>query len=145
MIVYDLICDAHHRCEGWFDGVDDYRHQLTAGLLTCPVCGSDKVQKVPSASRVHIRGTPDPAGTGTPDPQTRAARELLRRLRDFVETQCDDVGRDFAKEARRIHTGEAEERNIRGSATPEEVTELREDGIETLVLPPLPPDDDKLN
>ena len=145
MIVYDLICDAHHRCEGWFDGVEDYQHQLTSGLLTCPVCGSDRVQKVPSASRVHVRRTTGLAGAATSDPETRAARELMRRMREFVETQCDDVGRDFAKEARRIHAGEAEERNIRGSATREEVNELREAGIDTLVLPPLPPDDDKLN
>jgi hypothetical protein len=47
----------------------------------------------------------------------------------------EDVGENFAEEARRIHYGEKPARGIRGQATPEERAALQEDGIETLSIP----------
>ena len=47
----------------------------------------------------------------------------------------EDVGAHFADEARRIHYGESEERAIRGSASPKQAHELREEGIEVMALP----------
>jgi hypothetical protein len=57
----------------------------------------------------------------------QAVREILR--------QTEDVGERFVEEARRIHFGEAEERGIRGVATPEEREALRDEGIEVMALP----------
>jgi hypothetical protein len=43
MIKYDLKCDLSHEFEGWFSSSDNYENQALKGLVTCPVCGNDKV------------------------------------------------------------------------------------------------------
>ena len=52
-----------------------------------------------------------------------------------VMANTEDVGQNFAEEARKMHYGESEERNIRGQASIEETKDLREEGIEVLPLP----------
>ena len=47
----------------------------------------------------------------------------------------EDVGGAFSEEARKMHYGETEQRNIRGQATPEETQELLEEGIQVMPLP----------
>jgi hypothetical protein len=55
-----------------------------------------------------------------------------------VEKNFDHVGPKFAEEARKIHYGEADKRNIYGQATKDEAAELLEEGIEFGALPELP-------
>jgi hypothetical protein len=52
-----------------------------------------------------------------------------------VLATTEDVGPQFAEEARRIHYGESEERGIRGQTTPEERAALADEGIEVMSLP----------
>ncbi len=52
-----------------------------------------------------------------------------------VMAHTEDVGTQFAEEARKIHYGERQERNIRGQATREETEALLEEGIDVLPLP----------
>ncbi|QKT02392.1 DUF1178 family protein [Ectothiorhodospiraceae bacterium 2226] len=138
MIVYDLACADGHRFEGWFAGAQDFERQLREGLLTCPVCEAGAVRRVPAPSRINTgkgaRPVPDTAGGGV--------AELLRKVRELAERSSEDVGERFAEEARRIHYGETEHRNIRGQASAEEVKSLTEEGVPVL---PLPPNPDKLN
>ena len=146
MVIYDLVCDSAHRFEGWFQSPDDYQRQCDTGLLSCPSCGSDAVRMIPTASRVMIRSTQDdPPKESQKLSDEFSSVALLRKLHDYVEKNFDDVGPKFAKEARRIHRREAEERNIRGVVTAAEAEELSAEGIETLALPAKPPEPDKLN
>jgi hypothetical protein len=52
-----------------------------------------------------------------------------------VLAKTEDVGTDFAKEARKIHYGESKERGIRGQASRDETLELLDEGIEVMPLP----------
>jgi hypothetical protein len=52
-----------------------------------------------------------------------------------VMANTEDVGQNFAEEARRMHYGDSEERNIRGKASLEETQELLDEGIDVLPLP----------
>ena len=52
---------------------------------------------------------------------------------------------DFAREARDIHEGRSEKREIYGEATPVEVRKLKEDGVPVAALPAPPPDRSKVN
>ena len=71
-----------------------------------------------------------------PNPDmTEKAQTLLEEFRKSVEENCDDVGKDFAEEARKIHYGEADERGIYGESTVEETMELIEEGIDVMPLP----------
>jgi hypothetical protein len=60
--------------------------------------------------------------------------ELSRKL--IAHTQ--DVGDQFAEEARKMHYGEKEERAIRGKTTLDEARALLDEGIDVLpmLLPP---------
>lgn len=146
MIIYDLQCEALHRFEGWFKNPDDYEQQLASGLLACPVCGSEQVRKVPSATYISKPSGGDVKGTVRELAALhQRSAELMRQLHDYVDKHYDDVGGGFAEEAKRMHYGETEERNIRGVASAEEVKELKEAGVAALPLPPRPIDKQKLN
>ncbi|RYF24943.1 MAG: DUF1178 family protein [Comamonadaceae bacterium] len=71
------------------------------------------------------------AGNGPADPRLQAA--WLQWARHVV-ANTEDVGGRFAQEARRIHHGDAEERPIRGQATPQETAELLEEGVAVMPL-----------
>ena len=67
---------------------------------------------------------------------------ILRQVRELIR-KTENVGPRFAEEARRMQTGDADERPIRGTATAEERQALSEDGIEVMALPDFL-DDDRL-
>lgn len=52
-----------------------------------------------------------------------------------VLAKTEDVGSDFAREARKIHYGESKDRGIRGQASREETLELLDEGIDVMPLP----------
>ena len=143
MIVFDLICRDQHRFEGWFASGEDFSAQRRHGMLSCPLCGSASVEKLPTAK---IRKTdapvpaaqPAPAG-GTPHPPQQAAvPATLNELINYVLLHTEDVGERFAQEARRMHEQQAAHRGIRGTATPDEAKELLEEGVPVMALP-IPP------
>lgn len=149
MIIFDLECESNHRFEGWFKNIGEFEKQIGTAILTCPVCGNDKVKKIPTASRINVRNLSSDRENQMPTTvQHRSPDhtvELMRRVHDYVEKNYHDVGDKFAEEAKKIHYGEVEERNIRGTATANEYKELTEEGVSALPLPALPVDKDKLN
>lgn len=54
MKVLDLRCANGHRFEGWFGSDADLQSQQERGLLTCPVCGHNEVERLPSAPRLNL-------------------------------------------------------------------------------------------
>ena len=150
MIVFDLLCGAGHRFEGWFGSSDDFARQRDRSLLSCPSCGSDKVERVPSATRANL-GAPAPKAPSqpqkTPDMEGKdpfaIAQMLYSRMLDELLMKSEDVGREFPAEARKIFYDEAPARPIRGQATNEEHQELVDEGIPVARLP-VPPNT-KLN
>ena len=146
MIIYDFCCNAGHRFEGWFSSPAESDRQIAAGELACPHCESAQVSRVPSAANVHTRGagaatsvqtasatTQGGPGEMAPADRTQLA-EVTERLRRWVAS-VEDVGGQFANEARRIHQQDAPDRAIRGVTTPDEASALREEGISVLSLP----------
>ncbi|WP_310626929.1 DUF1178 family protein [Limnohabitans sp.] len=162
MKVLDLQCGQHHVFEGWFGSEDDFQSQRTRGLVSCPMCGDAQVTKKLSAPRLNlstVRGEREAHGTAPspavesasapmpttppalPTPQDVASIEpaqlqaaFLTMVRHMVRN-TQDVGHKFPEEARKMHYGEAEQRNIRGHATPEETEALIEEGIAVMPLP----------
>jgi hypothetical protein len=144
VIVYNLGCTNDHRFEGWFSSADEYERQLSAKLLNCPLCGSDKISRLPHASYVGTGASerqPEASAQpvkGVPRQYANLGAELMANLIDKVIENTEDVGRAFPEEARKIHYKEAPERHIRGSASTKEVDALRDEGIEVVALP-IPP------
>jgi hypothetical protein len=152
MILFDLQCAKKHVFESWFKDSAAYERQAKRGLVTCPYCGSAKVEKALMAPR--LSGTrksrkAKPEGSASPvavaaDPTTENAAELhrqLAQLRRHIETNFDAVGDRFAEEARKIHYGEVAQRSIYGRTTAEEARALEEEGVEFAPVPWLPDND----
>jgi hypothetical protein len=143
MKIFDLLCAVGHRFEGWFASAEDYSTQRAKGLVSCPACGSQEVDRVPSATRFNV-GAAAPAAQA-PGAQAPAghdalalAQKLYSRMLDELLTKSEDVGTQFPEEARRIHYKEAPARSIRGQATDEEHEAMVEEGIPVARLP-IPP------
>lgn len=149
MKVLDLQCAHQHVFEGWFASEDDFHSQLERGLVSCPLCGEQRIEKKLSAPRLNLRAAkqdaePSPArGVAMSNHPAHAElvelqARMLKAMREIVAS-TEDVGERFAEQARAMHHGEMERRNIRGNATPEVALELIEEGVDVMPLPLLPP------
>ncbi|HKS57831.1 MAG TPA: DUF1178 family protein [Steroidobacteraceae bacterium] len=156
MIRYTLVCDKRHAFESWFQDSAAYDKQAKRGLVSCPQCGSAKVEKAIMAPRLARKdkstpivapveqAAPAPAAAATPapvamiSPQEKEFRAKLKELRDHLTANADNVGKKFPEEARKMHYGEIEHRSIYGEATPQDAKDLHEEGIEFHPLPVLP-------
>ncbi len=135
--VFDLVCAHDHTFEGWFASENDFETQTEKGQLTCPMCGSADVHRKPSAARLNL-GATQPKGEVRqqalmPTPQQMQA--AFMRIAREIAANTEDVGDQFAEEARRIHYDEAPERGIRGTTTREEAEALEEEGINVVPFP----------
>lgn len=131
MIRYRLRCPDEHEFEGWFRSSADYDGQAQKGLLECPVCGSENVEKAimaPAVATAEVKA--DRAARMT------KMRQFFTQVRKHVETNAEYVGEKFPDEARAIHYGDAEDRQIYGEATLADAKDLLEEGIPVLPLPP---------
>lgn len=177
MILYALTCDRRHGFESWFPGSASFDAQARRGLVTCPVCGSTKVEKAimapaiarkdreaaaepmdtavaagpgaqlparpiaaPRLSAQHVPAEQVPAPMARLGDEGRALREMVRAIHRHVAENADDVGRDFAEEALKIHHGEVENRAIYGEASLDDARMLTEEGVAFTPLPILPED-----
>jgi hypothetical protein len=139
MIVFDLRCNGGHVFEAWFGSSDAYARQREGGLLSCPVCGSQAVDKAVMAPAVAAKGN----RTTVPDAaDMKQAIGALAAAQAKLLASSQWVGSGFAAQARAMHDGEEPHRTIHGQATLAEAKALVEDGVPVapLPLPVVPPD-----
>lgn len=141
MIRYSLTCEKSHSFDSWFQSAEAFDNLKSAGMVTCPDCGSSEVQKALMAPQVRVsdKAAPPPAEEkrGALSPATEREKALAE-LRRKVEENSDYVGMSFAAEARKMHDGDAPARSIWGEAKPAEAKALIEDGIPVAPLPFMP-------
>jgi hypothetical protein len=167
MIRYALSCAEGHEFESWFANSAAFDKQKKRGLVSCPICGSTKVEKAIMAPRLARADSeeiappapqPPTAPAQSPmvpalppmptsksavamtPPQERELRKKLKELRDHVTKNAQYVGPQFPEQARKMHYGEIEHSSIYGEASPEDAKALHEEGIEFHPLPILPDD-----
>lgn len=142
MIVFDLRCSpGAHVFEAWFGSSAEYESQRQRGLVCCPLCGSERIEKAVMAPRLGAKGNQakqDLALQPLVDADPGAMKEMLAAMA-AVQKQvlaCSTyVGESFTDEARAIHAGEAESRSIHGSATWKQTAALLAEGIQVIPLP----------
>ena len=142
MKIFDLVCANDHRFEGWFSSGDDFDKQRDRGIIACPLCSDNHVVKVPSASYVNTGASDRSTRSASTQPATieqlqyaNMRSAMLAQIIDYVVKNTEDVGAAFPEEARKIHYGETRERKIRGTASRDEVSALRDEGIDVVPLP----------
>lgn len=141
MIRYDLRCNNEHVFEGWFADMAAYDTQSANGELACPTCGSIKVGKALMAPNLGRKSANKESSRAAMAAMGQLEmRRYLQQVRKQIEANSEHLGDKFPEEARRIHHGEAKERNIYGDATKQQVEELRDEGIEIAAIPWVDPD-----
>jgi len=139
MIHFQLKCSRGHEFEAWFRSTDSFDEQCKRGDVDCPVCGDIGVSKALMAP--NISTVEKSSGESSEKRAREVAEQILNaagKLREVVEENSENVGDKFADEARAIHYGEAEERDIHGESTDKEAQDLDEEGIEFFRLPVRP-------
>ena len=141
MIKFALKCECSAKFEGWFPSNEDYENQLAQGQLLCPMCDSTKVSKDIMAPAVGKKSTARKRGkakmeelTGDQMVMGGQARTLLKQIQNHVENNFENVGKKFAKEARKAHNGDRD-MEFYGKPTQKEVKELVDEGIDLFAVP----------
>ena len=146
MIRYALVCAKGHSFESWFQNSAAYDKQAKRALVTCPVCGTAKVEKEIMSPRLagsrKRAEAPAPSNEATPvamvSPQEHELRKKLKELHEHLTRNADNVGQKFPEEARKMHYGEIDHRSIYGEASPDEARKLHDEGVQFHPLPVLP-------
>ncbi len=140
MIKFGLVCETDLDFDAWFGSSEDFEKQTKRGLVTCPVCNSPKVQKSLMAPSVSTARKKEKMAVAQVSEVHKAALTEMRKIRDHIVDNSENVGDKFPDEARKIHYGEADERGIYGEASRDEVHSLLEEGIGIAPLPTVPED-----
>ena len=136
MILFDLECEKSHKFECWFASSANYEEQLKNKMIICPYCNSTKIQKSLMAPNINTKSTSKNSKKGSKQkPMQNNLENQIKKFKKYIEKNTDNVGKNFAEEARKIYYGETKSRPIRGESTEKEAQELVEEGIPFSQLP----------
>ena len=131
MIKYNLTCKCGESFESWFLSSSGFDYLCSKKLIKCIYCGSLSIKKSVMAPNL-------PSKSNKVFKKTKLEKNIKKQLLDFrkyIEKNCKDVGENFTREARSIHYDKKTSQGIYGKATPEETSELLEEGIEIATIP----------
>jgi len=130
MIKYKLGCECKYIFDSWFSSSSDYEKLRRLRHISCPKCNSKNIKKSIMMPQLKSKSNKIAISKKEKDFYTK-----LTKLQDFVEKNCEYVGDKFAQEARNIHYDKKKSKGIYGKATPEQTTELVEEGIDVATIP----------
>jgi hypothetical protein len=134
VIIFDLRCANGHKFDGWFKDRQAFVEQNSQKLVACPICNSGSVDIVPSS--LTIMGK-DSRTSGKAEGKENSPLKALQAFHQFINNNFEDVGSQFAEVALKIHFGEEEKRNIKGTTTPQEDDNLKAEGVSFVKIPVL--------
>ena len=135
MIKYKLICkDCNIQFDSWFASSIEYEKLKKKNFLTCNNCNSTNVEKTLMAPKFISKNSKE--FTETKSKKFLNIKKKIKEYQKFIKNNFDYVGENFAYEARSKHYNDSKKtKGIYGNATAEEVKELKEEGIETEIIP----------
>jgi len=132
MIKYQLRCKCNHEFEGWFPSSKEFTRQKNKGMINCPMCDSPEVDKAimaPNVKKAKAKKLPDDYMV-----MGESAESILRKLNKKIKKDFQDVGKNFAKEARKAAKGKRDQK-FYGKPTKEETNKLLKEGIDLFAVP----------
>tara|TARA_A100001011_G_C14313991_1_gene847023 strand:- start:2012 stop:2443 length:432 start_codon:yes stop_codon:yes gene_type:complete len=136
MILFDLKCENDHKFEAWFPSSSNYEDQLKKKMIECPYCNSKIIKKSLMAPNLNLKSRSKKNSTDKKKDLSQINIEnKIKKFKIFIEKNTENVGKNFAEEARKIYYGEEKARPIRGESTEKESQELAEEGISFSKLP----------
>ena len=135
MIKYRLICkDCESFFDSWFASSKEYEKLKKMNHINCHECNSLKVEK--SLMSPNVLNSKKINLDTEKNKKYIKVRNKIKEYQKFIKNNFDYVGENFAYEARSIHYNDRKKnKRIYGNATAEEVKELKQEGIETEIIP----------
>ena len=135
MIKYKLICEnCNLLFDSWFSSSNEYENLKNKDFLSCYNCDSKKIKKTLMAPKL-IKET----RLKKKDQNSLKSREInekVKKYQKFIKNNFEYVGKNFAYEARLIHyENKKKDKKIYGTASTNEIKELKEEGIQTEMIP----------
>ena len=131
MIKYRLNCDdCNMSFDSWFASSKEFERLKKKKLLNCHNCNSSKVEKTIMSPRLINKSNEKQ------DLKFKKINKKILEYQNFMKKNFDYVGNNFAHEARSIHYSEKKKsKGIYGTASNNEIKELKEEGIDAEIMP----------
>ena len=129
---YNLLCTRDHEFEGWFASEKSYLDQKNKKLIACPICDNTGIRRAVMAPNVNLKSKKIQSKKS--NTAFYKSRSTLQHLKTWGEKKCENVGDNFAKEARKASLGERDD-HIYGTASDKEIKELHKEGIGAIRIP----------
>ena len=135
MIKYSLHCkNCDFSFESWFASSKEYEKLKRKNFLSCHKCNSIKVEKNLMAPSLISKKSQ--AVNEKDQKKYNKIRKTITEYQKFIKNNFEYVGTNFAYEARSIHYNEKKkQKGIYGSASKQELKELKEEGTDTQIIP----------
>ena len=135
MIKYKLICkNCDLSFDSWFASSKEFEKLKKKNFLNCHRCDSKKIEKTLMAPKSILKSaserTLDKVG------KFEEINKKIKQYQTFIKKNFKYVGNNFAFEARSIHyNNKKKHKGIYGTASNEEINELKSEGIDTEIIP----------
>ena len=135
MIKYRLICkDCETTFDSWFSSSKEYERLKKKNFINCHICNSLTVEKTLMSPSVFM-----PKNDSKRDSKIekyKKTKKVILEYQKFIKNNFDYVGENFAYEARSLHyKNKKASKGIYGTTTKKDLKELKEEGIETEIIP----------
>jgi len=131
MIKYNLTCQCGETFESWFLNSSEFDSLCKKKLVKCIYCESSLIKKSVMSPNLSSKSNKILKKTRL---EKNIKTELLN-FRKYIEKNCKNVGEGFSREARSLHYEKGNSQGIYGKATPEETSELIDEGINIMTIP----------
>ena len=135
MIKYSLVCkDCDLTFESWFANSKEYEKLKKKDYLNCHNCNSLNVEKNLMATSLNKRKSNNIDGNQLK--KYNKIKKTIIEYQKFIKNNFEYVGQNFAYKARSIYyDSKKKKKGIYGTASKQDIKELKEEGIITQVIP----------
>ena len=135
MIKYRLLCKSCDlKFDSWFASSNEYERLKKKNFLICQKCNSSKIEKTIMSPQLINRKSKTENKKKLEKYQN--VKKTILGYQKFIKNNFKYVGDNFAYEARSIHyNGKKKQKGIYGSASKEQLKELKDEGIDTQLVP----------
>ena len=136
MIKYNLLCKKCNLIfDSWFASSKEFDKLKKKRLINCHSCGSLRVEKNLMAPKL-INKSVSLKDEKKNIRKYQQIKKTINKYQKFIKNNFDYVGENFAYEARSIHyNNKKRDKGIYGTASKKDIKELKEEGIDTHLIP----------
>jgi hypothetical protein len=135
MIKFRLVCkDCETTFDSWFSSSKEYERLKKKNFLNCHICNSLNIEKTLMSPSIFM--AKNDSKSDKQIQKYKKTKEVILKYQEFIKKNFDYVGERFAYEARSVHyKNKKSSKGIYGTATKEDLKELKEEGIDTEIIP----------